>query len=390
MADRTDTSPFTIVLVGNCPDDGQESMLRFEAMLARELEARGVTVERVAPQLRLAKLGGPYRYRGWRKWAGYVDKYWSFPRQLRRAAARHRGRPTVFHIIDHSNAVYGSALADVPWLATCHDLLAVRGALGDREAFCAASRTGVRLQKWILGWLAQTPWVACVSEATRGDLLRLTRRNPETAQVIPLGINSPFHRTTQQERGALLAATGLHADEPYLLMVGSDLPRKNREAAIKLLARLGDRWAGRLVIAGRAPSPAQSRLAQDLGVADRILPVHKPAFATLNALYGGAFAFLFPSYAEGFGWPIIEAQACACPVICSDRTSVPEVAGEAALVCQPDNIEALAKAVLRLRDEAGLRDQLVAAGARNLARFTLQTMTDGYLACYRRALNSPR
>jgi glycosyltransferase involved in cell wall biosynthesis len=139
---------------------------------------------------------------------------------------------------------------------------------------------------------------------------------------------------------------------PYLLMVGSSDPRKNRQAGIRLLHRLGSRWRGKLVIAGQKISTPEGVLAADLGVTGRILQVINPDHALLNALYVRAHALLFPSHSEGFGWPVIEAQQCGCPLICSTATSLPEVAGAGAILCDPSDLEAMASAVLRLEDPA--------------------------------------
>jgi glycosyltransferase involved in cell wall biosynthesis len=89
------------------------------------------------------------------------------------------------------------------------------------------------------------------------------------------------------------------------------------------------------------------------------------------------------SRAEGFGWPIIEAQAAECPVICSDRTSVPEIAGEGALVRAPDACGEIAADIERLQEEA-FRERVVTQGRQNAAKYTVERMMRGYEDVYRR------
>lgn len=371
-----------IVLVGNCPEDKQESMLRFECMLRKELQAIGLNTVSICAKFKLANIGGHYSYRGWRKWAGYYDKHVSFPRQLRKLTTTLSKETTAYHIIDHSNATYGRVLHDQHWTITCHDLLAVRGALGDKGAYCETSRTGSVLQKWILRSLDQAQSIACVSKATQSDLFKLTRHTELSSSVIPLGVNSPFHVISPAECENILINNTIKHEDRYVLMVGSALPRKNRETALAALKIINHTSKYKLVIAGQPLSEPQRALARSLGILDDIIEIIKPNFTTLNALYNKATALIFPSYAEGFGWPIIEAQTCHCPVICSDQTSVPEVAGNGALICRASNPTDFALALLSLESNTGIRHELICRGQQNLSRFSTSKLAQEYLKLY--------
>jgi glycosyltransferase involved in cell wall biosynthesis len=92
--------------------------------------------------------------------------------------------------------------------------------------------------------------------------------------------------------------------------------------------------------------------------------------ADLPAFYAGAAAFVYPSLFEGFGLPVLEAMACGCPVICSDRTSLPEVVGEAGLLVDPDQVETLAAAVRRVLNEPALAEDLRERGLARSRKFT--------------------
>ena len=149
---------------------------------------------------------------------------------------------------------------------------------------------------------------------------------------------------------------------------------------LQIFARLKDEWpTGRLVFAGESLPENLRRLAQTLGVADRVIEIVKPSDATLEGLYNGATALVFPSRFEGFGWPAIEAQACGCPVLCSDAGSLVEVVGDSAFVCAPDDVEAFVGELRRLLADDAVRSRWVAAGFRNVTRFGADTMIDHYI-----------
>jgi glycosyltransferase involved in cell wall biosynthesis len=97
----------------------------------------------------------------------------------------------------------------------------------------------------------------------------------------------------------------------------------------------------------------------------------------LNHLYCSAHALLFPSYSEGFGWPLLEAQTCCCPVIASPTTSIPEVAGDGALYADPTDVQSFATHVLALEDAAE-RNRLIALGQDNTRRYDPVVVRDAY------------
>lgn len=367
-------------LIANYAPDRQQSMLRFGDMLAERFGARGVAVDAVRPRVvlgRWARGAG-----GMAKWLGYADKYLLFPRELPRLV---RGADIV-HVIDHSNALYVPRQSSgAPWVATCHDLLAVRGALGE-DTDCPASALGQRLQRAILAGLARAAAVGCDSTSTFADLARLAPAGPEAGarrRVILLGLNHSYRRVERAEAEARLAAAdgGVPWGEPFLLHVGSNLARKNKAGILRVLGRVRERWGGNLVFAGAPLTPELRALARAQGVESRVFALEAPSDAELEAAYSRAHALIYPSKCEGFGWPVIEAQACGCPTICSDRTSLPEVAGEGGLVFALEDEAGMAEAVLRL-DESDFRAGVVQRGWANLGRFSAERMIDAYSELY--------
>ena len=191
-----------ILLIGNYPADQQQSMQRFATLMLRGLAAAGVPAELIQPQPFFGRIAvaGPFVT----KWLGYLDKFLFFPRQLRRKLAAADFH--LVHICDHSNAMYCAHVGERPAIVTCHDLLAVRGALGE-ETGCPASATGKYLQRWIVAGLRRASAVACASSATLRDAERLVGQRDGRPQLLLIhhGINHPYQRQSVARAQALLS-----------------------------------------------------------------------------------------------------------------------------------------------------------------------------------------
>ncbi len=374
-----------LLLIGNYAPDAQQSMLRFENVLAHALARRGYDCEVVRPRPVFLRAG---RSGGLAKWLGYVDKYLLAPREIARRA---RGCDIV-HVLDHSNAVYVPRQpTEARWVATCHDLLAVRGALGE-DTDCPASALGRRLQSAILAGLQRASAVACDSTSTLADFNRLAPNAAgQNRRVILLGPNHPYRPIEAPEARRRLAKLGGAAPwaQPFLLHVGSNLSRKNKAGVLRVFERVSSRWSGNLIFCGADLTPEIKAAAAAAGLAERVFAVPAISNDELEAAYSSAHALVFPSKCEGFGWPVLEAQACGCPVICSDRTSLPEVAGKGGLVFALDDEAGMAEAVLRLND-VGFRTGVVARGLANVAQLNAERMIDQYCEFYAGVLAAPR
>ncbi|MEY2538759.1 MAG: hypothetical protein QOG67_2499 [Verrucomicrobiota bacterium] len=368
-----------VLLIGNYRPDQQQSMQRFGDMMLQGLTTGGIEAELVCPEPVLGNLPLPGRV--FSKWLGYVDKYILFPFRLRRKLSK---QPDVVHICDHSNAVYTRRCRPAPVLITCHDLLAVRGALGE-ETDCPASVTGRILQRWILRGLRRADVIACASRATEADAQRLvgTTGHPELV-VVPLGLNYEYKKlSTEVARLRLAQLQSLDLSLPFVLHVGSNLRRKNRGAVLRIVALVKEKWKGQVVFAGDPLEAELLALAEQLGVKDRIRQVANASSESLEALYNCAVALLYPSRYEGFGWPVIEAQACGCPVICSTSGPLPEAAGDAGLYHALDDEAGFATDLLRLADP-GERAVWSEKSSSNAERFSAKKMIAHYIDLYRR------
>ena len=211
------------------------------------------------------------------------------------------------------------------------------------------------------------------SEHTRQDTIALLGVPAEKTAVL-LSAADPIFRPVDDP--AVLAAMrrrrGL--DRPYILSVGTIQPRKNLPrliAAVRLLReRTGEDIA--LVHAGRRGwlYAEVQRAVQDHTMADSFRLIEDADDGELRLLYAGAVALAYPSLYEGFGLPCVEAMACRCPVVASDVSSVPEVVGDAGLLVEPTDVEAIADALSRCLGDSELRATLVEGGTAQAARFT--------------------
>jgi len=207
------------------------------------------------------------------------------------------------------------------------------------------------------------------SRATRDDLVRFYRVPADKIRVAYPGLR-PDMRPVRDK--AVLDGTlrRYGIEPPYVLYVGTLQPRKNLRRLIEAFARVPPPC--RLVLAGSKGWMYDEilRRAGELGIGDRVLfPGYVPD-KDLPALLSGAALFAFPSLYEGFGLPVLEAMACGAPVVCSDTSSLPEVAGDAAILVPPTDTDALAAALNRVLTDADLRADLSRRGMERARLFT--------------------
>jgi len=367
-----------IILIGNYKPDGQESMERFTQMLKSGFEEANITVDIWYPTVFFGKLSNS-TLSGFGKWLGYLDKWLIFSLLLR--LKRSSNKNVRYHICDHSNAAYIPHLPKGRTSITCHDVLAIRGALGFKDAYCPASSTGVILQKWILKNLLSADKIAAVSQFTLNQLTELNKGVKKPGwTVIHNGFNAGFKKLESNEWHKILKDNAQESliNNPYIVHVGSNLQRKNRKMLLNMVASLGEQWKGLVCFTGQPMNAELQQQALQLGLKDRIIEIKKPPHLYLEALINGARAFVFPSFSEGFGWPVIEAQACGTPVIASNLEPMPEVGGNGAIYADPYDPAAYAKALLLVDNKQGI-DELLQNGYENTKRFNTDLMNKKYL-----------
>jgi glycosyltransferase involved in cell wall biosynthesis len=243
----------------------------------------------------------------------------------------------------------------VPHVVTVHDLtpLAVPGDAPGSVRLNYRYRLGRILER--------ADAIIADSEWTRHDIWRFYRIAAEKIQVIPLGYDRTLFRP--QEDLSVLEAYGLE-NKPYLLAVGSDKPRKNLFRLARSFGMMQDKTHF-LALAGLHGVDAKKRImeeAKSFGVEARIVFLDYVREIDLPVLYSGATLFCYPSLYEGFGLPVLEAMACGTPVVAANATSIPEVAGAAAILVDPLRCEDIAAAMDSIIQNNQLRNSLRSAG----------------------------
>jgi glycosyltransferase involved in cell wall biosynthesis len=240
--------------------------------------------------------------------------------------------------------------------------------------------------------------VIVVSEATRRDLLDLYAVDPERVTVIHHGVDTQRYRPAPDAEVARVRSR-LGLGRPYLLFLGGIEPRKNLPRLVQAFASARAGADGHdLVIAGASVAwNPEGR--KELATALARIPgavrgrIRMPGYVDgpdKVALISGADALAFPSLYEGFGFPVLEAMACGTPVLTSDVSSLPEVAGEAAVMVDPADEASIAEAIDRLAEDQALRDRLRASGLERVKRFTWEETARRTVAVLHRAAESAR
>jgi glycosyltransferase involved in cell wall biosynthesis len=361
-----------ILLVGNYPLLDQHSMLQFAELLEDSLHQLGHEVLLLQPPVVLGRLLPPVHRLN--KWLTYVDRFMLFYPRLRRELTS----ADVVHVCDQGNAVY------VPWLGsrahavTCHDVLAICSALGE-EPQNPTAWSGRLLQRWILRGLRQARQVVCDSTETREELQRVSGLPDDRVTTVPIGLHYPYSPMKRADATTRLQQLGLDPSLPFFLHVGGNQWYKNRPGVVRIFRALSDlpvfeRHA--LVMVGSEWTADMRAIVQSSKLRERIHELCDVSNDDLRALYSLAEALVFPSWREGFGWPIIEAQACGCPVFASNRPPMTEVGGGAAVYVDPEFEE---RAAHIIAESLGDRERMVQEGLTNAERFSALDMVHSYL-----------
>lgn len=291
--------------------------------------------------------------------------------------------------IVHFTEIMGSALMlwnpPRPAVGTVHDL----GPLEFPAEWAMHDPLARMLLRLALAGLRRMDHIVTVSEYSRQSVLRHLRVQPDRVTAVASAVDHTIFRPLP---GALAELVAKRPDlqrctRPWLLYVGSELPRKNMPVLLEALQILSRTFPGvSLLKVGAAGQPAFRRetveRARHHGVEGRLHVVEGLSDAELALLYNAADVYVHPSMLEGFGYPLVEAMACGLPIVCADRTSLPELVGDAALTVDANHPGAFAAAAAAVLGEPQRRGALREAGLRRAARFTFQQMASEVFAVY--------
>ncbi|MGK7928200.1 MAG: glycosyltransferase family 4 protein [Spirulina sp.] len=369
-----------LVLATYLPDKSQ-SMERFATALEIGLKQFGHEVRIIRPEPIIAKIKPTATGIG--KWLGYIDKFILFPQALKKSLSW----ADIVHICDHSSAPYTPYLQNVPHVITCHDLLAIRSALGEIKEN-QTKWTGRKLQKMILNGLNKSQRVVCVSDKTKADLMRITHLNPKRVSRIYMGLNYPYTPMEKSMREGKLKALNLDPERKFILHIGSNAWYKNRLGVLSIfknLVQYENAESLLLVMAGQSFNEEMRKFIQTHNLEEKVIELIDIDNESLRALYSSATALLFPSLQEGFGWPIIEAQSCGCPVFTSERPPMTEVCGTAGIYIDPENQQEAAEIISKSLSKL---DSLKTQSLEHAKQFTQEAMIASYIQVYQDSLNT--
>lgn len=227
--------------------------------------------------------------------------------------------------------------------------------------------------------------VISVSQSAKEDLVRLLGVPPSKVWVTPLGVDRRFCPVNEKAISNLRQKHDL--PEGYILYLGTNKPHKNLARLVEAFAEV--KTEQKLVLAGKEdPRYSEAHeVTKQLGLQDRVVFLGQVSEDDLPALYSGAALFVFPSLCEGFGLPLLEAMACGVPVISSSTSSLPEIAGQAAVMVAPLDLSQLARALERVLGDSNLRASMREEGLKQAAQFSWERTAVETLAVYRQVLS---
>jgi glycosyltransferase involved in cell wall biosynthesis len=322
----------TIVFFSNPDFIGAErmplfmSMPRFTTMLAEGMTERGHRVKIWSPGATFFKLP----VKGvLKKWLGYIDQYIIFPASVKRRL-RECPEDTLFVFTDQAQGPWVKLVASRKHVMHCHDFLAQFSALG-KISENKTGLTGKMYQQYIRNGYFKTKNFISVSNKTQNDLKELIGEKTKTSAVVYNGLDKAYQQMDQNKSRTILSnKTGVVLREGFLLHIGGNQWYKNRIGVVEIYNAWRDLGnALPLLLIGADPSEELAKAIADSSYAKDIHAIAGLSDSYVRYAYSGASLFLFPSIAEGFGWPIAEAMASGCLVLTTQEAPMNEVAGKA-------------------------------------------------------------
>jgi alpha-1,3-rhamnosyl/mannosyltransferase len=290
------------------------------------------------------------------------------------------GKVDLIHATDH----YIPRTKFAPMVATLMDAIPFSHPEWSSGRFRGAKNA---LWKKAISW---TDHIITISEYSKSELCKWTGVAADRISVIPLGVDARWFRDVTLEESVMVRAK-FALPAQYFVSVGTLQPRKNISTVIAAHRSLPDaeRTQTPLVIIGRAGWKCEQEIAQleQDARSGRVLWLQHVSDAELLPIMKAAKALLFPSLAEGFGLPVLEAFAAQVPVITSTTTSLPEVAGDAALAVEPTDVNALREAMRQILDDQALSIALREQGLARARLFTWESCAEATAAMYARLVS---
>ena len=368
-------------------------MPRFARMLEQAYLLRGHEVKVWSPQPVAYQLVPSGRFS---KWAGYVDQYILFPLWVRKQLKK-QSADTLYVFCDQALGPWVPLVKNKPHIVHVHDLLALRSALGDVPEN-PTSWSGRIYQRYIRQGFKQAKHFISISHKTRDDLNHFGQVSAISSYVVYNGFNYPYVPMQKSDAMRVLNDANLPAQsDGMLLHIGGNQWYKNLPGVIRIYIEYVKAENNPLPIWCISPSPDSQlqALLKQVPSNGKVLFFQDIDNKTLQAAYSLARVLLFPSLDEGFGWPIIEAQACGCPVLTSDAAPMNEVGGAHSIYLPPlkynDDQELWAKKCCEILTKLLNLDSLELSelslrGMNWVKRFNADSAIEAYLNIYKAVL----
>jgi glycosyltransferase involved in cell wall biosynthesis len=371
-----------------------QSMPRFAGMLAQGMRERNHFVQVWEPKPRMIRLA---IFQKLKKWLGYIDQYLIFPMEVKRRL-KSCDQETIFVFVDHALGPWVPLVEKFPHVIHCHDFLAQRSALGE-IAENITGWSGKKYQQFIRKGYSKGKHFISVSQKTSSDLIEFLGYQPAISEIVYNGLNQSFvHVQPEIALPALSKELAIDLSAGFILHVGGNQWYKNRKGVLEIYQewRRSSSLKLPLLMIGSSPSGELSSLHSDSAFKSDIHFVTGLADATVRLAYAAASLMLFPSLAEGFGWPIAEAMASGCLVITTNEAPMIEVAGAAGFKISRRPVNAAehlawtksaankVEEVLRL--SPGEKEKEVEKGIKNIKRFDSVKALDNIEAIYAQIL----
>jgi len=284
------------------------------------------------------------------------------------------------HLPNQHLGRYGNFLR-VPYIITVHDLIRYLDLDGEETLISRPNRRDRYYLSLDYEGIRKATGIIAVSQSTKDDLIHYLDIPDERISVVYEGIDHSLFQPVSHRI----------YNYPYILFVGSEQPRKNFPTLLKAFSQLKSEPRFKelkLVKVGKAGGQEANFRNQTMGIIESLNLSSEVIFtnfvpeADLPAYYSGAEIFVLPSLYEGFGFPVLEAMACACPVITSNVSSLPEVAGKAGIMVNPHSIDSLAQAMRQVLTNSELRDSMIRRGLEQAKRFSWEKAAEQTLKVY--------
>lgn len=364
-----------VKLFRNLPSDKSISMELYADNLQQGLEKSWKVESVICPEIKL-----PVN----KKILKYINKFYKYPK----FAKSQQG--DINHIMDHSYSNLASGLNPEKTIITCHDLMLFR----EREKTVPNdfhSNAAFWALRHSLSAFNKVAAIIADSSSTRDDIIKYTSCDPSKIHVVHLGVSGNFSKI--EGKSIINDKYGLNKMPSLkILHVGVNMAYKNVEGILRILKMLNFDFKidASLIKIGEDFTSHQKRIIKKYDLESKVLYLGQVKSDELTDIYNLCDILLFPSFWEGFGLPVLEAFACGVPVVCSDRGSLPEIAGDAALMFDPMDYLGFAKAIKEVHDNKELKNNLVMKGLKQSKLFSWDKTAQKTYEVYKKVLDKRR